>query len=269
MKSLIYSEWERLLSKKIFLTVIYVVPFFVVALASYYSNQNAALDPTNPEYVYISNFPVLSLAEIFIPFFNALAILLTVFSFTDEFRSGQIRFILLRRYTAVQIFISKLMVVILYQFCVFIIFYVSSFIIGHFYFSETNSLYVFHQINPISNLESYIYGIKYYALAFLALISITAVFIFISSISSSNTIALSANLGFIVFSMFMRGVLMNLFEMNQLPQFFSLISIQFTGITQALANIHALVWITLVQADYIFLFLLLTTIHFSRKDFYL
>ncbi|MDC7783995.1 hypothetical protein [Priestia megaterium] len=269
MKLLIHSELERLLNKKIFVLVLCVIPFVVLALANYYSNNNQNLAKTNPEYVYVSNFPVLSLVEVFIPFFNALIMLAVVFSYTEEFRTGQIRLVMLRKYKSIQIFWAKFCVTMIYLLLSLLIYYVSSFIIGHLYFEQADHLHLFNVKNAVSNYESYLYGFKYYLIAFLALMAMTTVFIFLSSISYSTTIALGANLGFIVLSMFIGAQLSNHFGEVGYLQYISLITIQFTGIAQAISNIGMLIWIIILLCSYIIIFSILSTVFFSKKDFFL
>ncbi|CUB14330.1 ABC-2 family transporter protein [Bacillus cereus] len=269
MKSLIHSEWERLLNKKIFTLVFLIIPVIVFAMANYYSNKNQFLSINDPQYVYVSNFPVLSLIEIFIPFFNMLVMFAVVFSFTEEYRTGQIRLVLLRKYRLVQVFIAKFLVILLYLFLVLLSYYVFSLFIGYFYFEQADSLYVFNFEQPVSVAKSYVYGLKYYILAFVTLICLVTIFIFLSAISYSTTIAVGINFSFLIFSLFISAMLSNTFGEGSLLKYVSIIAIQFTGIAQAISDTGMLLGILSFLCSYIIISLLLSIFYFSKKDFFL
>ncbi len=269
MRSLFQSEWERFWSKKSSFLFLFLIPVLVFAtvLQSYESNE--VLEKTDPQYSFWSNFPVMSIAEVFMLYFNIVAVLIIIMSFTHEYRTGQLRMVLQRSHHFSSVFFAKYLVVLFYLFLLMAFYFICSLAAGWFFFDRTEEVYLFFRLEPVTPIVSLAYSTVYYLLSYLSLAAVSSVTIFVGVISKSSTSAFAITAGFLLVSMLFPIVLGIFSESIGYSQYvyFSLIEIQFSGVVQMLTdNVFLKRWIFAVMMAYIFLGTAASLLVFSKRD---
>lgn len=269
MKFLFHNEWERLWSKKSSFLFLLLIPFLVCITAFQSLENNKILGKTDPQYSFWSNFPVMSLSEVFMLYFNIVAVLLVVMSFTHEYRTGQLRMILQRSYSFSQVFLAKYIVVLLYLFLLLAFYFVCSLVAGLIFFEGAEEVYLFFQPDSVTQVKSLYYSVDYYLLSFLSLTAVASTAIFVGVVGRSSTSAFAVTAIFLLVSM-LYPVLLGMFgEVIGYSQYvyFSLIEIQFSGIVQMLTpNLFLRRWIFLILVIYIVLGTSASLWVFSNRD---
>jgi ABC-2 type transport system permease protein len=272
MITLIASEWERLWSRKITWLLFASIPVILFATGSYYQNLNEKLDPSRPEYAVMGNFPVLALSEQLVTVLNLFLLLLLVFSITEEYRTGQIRMVMIRSYSFAQILWSKWFSVMGIAFLFHILYFVLSYLFGAMMFDTPPKVHLFYHNAAVSSGSAFSYNIRYYGFAFLTLIAMSWVITFIAVISKTTTTAIGMSVGFLMLSYGYPVVLMTFtrgLQPSLAPEwyFLSLTEIQYQGIALALAETPKLLGFNLlVLLSYTLLFGSLAYFIFTRKD---
>lgn len=269
---LIASEWERLWSRKITWFLFAGIPLILFATGRYYQNLNEKLNPNRPEYAVLDNFPVLALSEQLITVFNFLLLLLLVFSITEEYRTGQIRMVMIRSYSFSQLLWAKWLSVMAVAFLFHIVYFILSYLFGAMMFDMKPELYLFYHKNPVSSGPAFTYNVHYYALAFLTLIAMSWVITFFAVISKTTTTAIGTTIGFLLISFGYPIILMTFTKGLNPPlapqwYFLSLTQIQYQGIALFLAEIPQLVTFNLlVLLGYTLFFGSLAYFIFTKHD---
>ncbi|MBM7714535.1 ABC-type transport system involved in multi-copper enzyme maturation permease subunit [Bacillus thermophilus] len=212
----------------------------------------------------------MSIAEVFMLYFNLVAVLIIIMSFTHEYRTGQLRMVLQRSHRFSSVFFAKNLVVLLYLFLLVVFYFICSLVAGWFFFDSAEEVYLFFQIEPVTPIYSLGYSAVYYLLSFLSLAAVASVTIFLSVISKSSTSAFAVTVGFLLVSMLF-PVLLGMFgESIGYSQYvyFSLIEIQFSGVVQMLTdNVFLKGWIFAVMIAYIFLGTAASLLVFLKRDY--
>lgn len=269
MKPLFHNEWERLWSKKSSFLFLLFIPFivFVTAIQSLEKNEN--LGKMDPQYSFWSNFPVMSLSEVFMLYFNIVAVLLVVMSFTHEYRTGQLRMVLQRGYSFSKVFLAKYIVVLLYLFVLLAFYFVCSLVTGLIFFEGEKEVQLFFRPEPVTQIKSLTYSVDYYLLSFLSLAAVASMAIFVGVVSKSSTSAFAITAIFLLVSMFYPVILGMFGGAIGYSQYiyFSLIEIQFSGVFQMLThNLFLRRWIVSILAIYIVLGTSVSLVVFSKRD---
>lgn len=277
MMALLHSEWERLLKRKIFWIFLAAIPLIIVATAKYYLGHNAAIPMGNPEHTTAENFPVMAMIEQLIIVFNVLALILLTLSITEEYRSGQLRMIMLRAYSSAQLFWAKWLVFALMMALFFIFYLIAAVIAGALFFKSSPQQILFYYDHVVSNRDMILYTLSYYGMAYASIIGMASVFIGIGVISRSSTAAIGLGMGFLLCSL---GYPL-IFELSNrsfglgLPsmlKYMSLSEIQFSGIAvmmsdaQGLKHLHAGTWMAGVIAVYTAVFMGASCLIFTKSD---
>lgn len=269
MRFLFQCEWKRIWSKKSSFLFLFFIPLLVFATALQSLKNNEILEKTDPQYAFWSNFPVMSISEVFMLYFNIVAVLIIVMSFTHEYRTGQLRMILQRSYRFSSVFLAKYFVVLLYLLLLVSFYFICSLVAGWFLFDSSEKVYLFFQTEPVSSVDSLVYSGAYYFLSFLSLAAVASVSIFAGVISKSSTSAFSITAGFLLISMLF-PVLLGMFSESlgySHYVYLSLIEIQFSGIVQMLTdNLFLKTWIFAVIMTYIILSTAASLLIFSKRD---
>lgn len=273
MYKLFISEWQRLWNKKSTWLCFLSIPFIIVASAKYYLGVNMVKDITSPEYTSVYNFPVAAMQEQLVSAFNIIVILLIVLSVTHEYRSGQIRMVLVRPIKLSSIFIAKCLVIIMVMFIYLLSYLVLSFIIGKMMFQELDEISVFYTTCKFSGFDMLIYTLKYYLVSFITLCAFSSVIFFIATISKSVVLSVGGSLSFLLTSAFYPIIMQLFFYNDKLKliklQMLSIIQIQYQGIAIMIGSHKMIFYNLLVLFIYTILFMVGSYVVNHREDYYI
>lgn len=272
MTKLIASEWERLWKRKVIWLLFAAIPIMVYAAAKYCLFQNTTVTPDLPHYTVVGNFPVLGLSEMLMTAFNLVVLVIATIVVTDEYRSGQLRMVLIRRHSFRQIILAKFFVVMSFIFLYLVAYFIICYGVGYMMFPNTGTYPQFHSQSDVTIAGGFIYNLKFYGLAFLTLVAMSSVLFFIATISHTTTTTLGIGIGFL-FSSIAYPTVIGLFgqlvpnEVLLKLYFTSIPMVQWQGLTFMLAKSSSLLgWILLVLGCYILLFQLLMIQVTRRKN---
>ncbi|KGG79587.1 hypothetical protein Y919_11165 [Caloranaerobacter azorensis H53214] len=271
MVDLIKSEWERLWLKKSTWLCFLAIPFMVYATILYYAKKNMMILQTSPEYTNFLNFPVAALQEQLISAINVFLILFIVLSITEEYRSGQMRMVMIRRYNIREILFAKYIVIILVMFLFLSYYFIFSFIEGYIFLPKDKTTRFFFREDIFLAKDAVIYCLKYYFLAFVTIIAVASMCVFISLISKSTTVAAGANIAIVLF-LAMGTEIVKIFAqiLGHAPptkvMFSSIVHIQYKGIYYLLSNNELNSWIIFIILAYIIVFSVFSYLYLRKKD---
>ncbi|MNW30121.1 ABC-2 family transporter protein [compost metagenome] len=179
MKRLIHSEFERLWKRKWFWLMVLCTPVLAYSTGLYYLRTRNV-----PVEVLHLNFIVTSLQENLYLFCNSAVAALAAAVFTEEFQSGRMRLLFMRRFTRGQIFWSKLLVLNVSILLLLIVYALSSQVIAEVWrFSYGLSDTGLSGVRLLLILE-------YYGWAFASLLAISSLYCFFAMYSKSVTYAI-------------------------------------------------------------------------------
>ncbi|MGP0576451.1 ABC transporter permease [Paenibacillus peoriae] len=192
MKSLIYSEFERLWRRKWFWLMVLCTPLLACSTGVYFLRTMKV-----PVEVLSLNFVVTGLRENLFLVCNIAVAALAAAVYTEEFRSGQLRLLFMRRFTRGQIFWSKLLVLNATILFLLIVFAVSSQVIVEVWTLS-------YDVSDAGLSESQgLQMLKYYGWALASLLAICSFYCFVAMYSKSVTYAIGVcmvyNLGSLLF----------------------------------------------------------------------
>ena len=272
MNKLIASEWERLWKRKVIWLLFAAIPILIYAAAKYCLHQNTTVTPDFPQYTVVGNFPVLGLSEMLMTAFNLVVLVIATIVVTDEYRSGQLRMVLIRTYSFRQIIFAKFFVVVSFIFLYLVAYFIICYGVGFMMFSNPETYPQFYSQSDVTIAGGFIYNLKFYGLAFLTLVAMSSVLFFIATISHMTTTTLGIGIGFLFISITYPTVI-GLFgqlvpnEVLLKLYFTSLPMVQWQGLTFMLAeSSSSLGWMLLVLGSYILLFQLLMILSTRRKN---
>ncbi|MFP7732097.1 ABC transporter permease subunit [Priestia aryabhattai] len=275
MKELLLAEWERLWKRKVTWLTFLLVPVVLLIASSYLQKQNGALTVDLPQYTFAGNFPVLSLAEMLFTVFNAMFLIFITLVVTGEYRSGQLRMVMIRSYSFKEIIIAKAAVLLLFNLLFFITYFCMSYAIGFLMFEHPQSYFVFYHNHVFNIKEALLYNLSFYGYAYLTTIAICSVLFFISVISKTTTTAVGIGVAFILIS-FSYPTLLTGFKQWISQELFgqlfftSVPMIQWQGITVMMAEKPQFVgWNLGILGFYILFFSGLTFLAIRKKESFL
>lgn len=199
---LLMSEWQRFWARKMTWLLFAAVPVMVFACSKYFLQTNEHTDPGLPQYSVCGNFSVLSFEEMLLTVFNLFVIIFGAFIVTDEYRSGQLRMVMLRAYTFGQFFWAKTIVILGMLLLLTVFYFVCSWVAGFLVFPHSEEIHLFYHHETTDIWGGLLYSLGFYGLGFLTLIAMTAVVMFISVISHTVTTAIGTGIGFYLLSLF-------------------------------------------------------------------
>lgn len=271
MKNLFLSEWERLWSRKSLWLCFMAIPLILYVSAKYYLGINLKTPVTSPEFTSFGNFPNAAMQEQLILAFNLIVVFISVLIITEEYRSGELRMVMIRPVKFNHIFIAKFLVLVAIISLYMVTYFLASIGFGYFLFPKVDQIAVFYHQSTFSIGACLLYAVKYYLLSLITLIAIGSVAFFIAIISKSVVVAVGVNLAFILFSagyptvlqVLNRGGGLSLYKL----QLLSITHIQHMGIAAMLAEKPLLIGFTsLVLTSYILIFSILSYVTVSKKD---
>lgn len=275
MKQLILSEWERLWKRKTTWLLLCAIPVILMASATFLSKQNQTFTPDLPQYTVAWNFPVLGLSEMLITVFQGVIIIIVAFTVTEEYRTGQLRLVLIRSYSYPKIIFAKYTVTVGTVLLFFIIYFILSYLFGMFMFPAPDHLPLFFHEESVTTLGAFVYSLKFYGIACTTALAMVSVMFFIAVMSRTTTAAIGSGIGFLLFSLAYPNIL-SYFEtfigkaMYVKLFFTSIPMIQWQGITLMLAEHPILVgWNFSVIGAYTLLFAWLTRVVIQKKDIFI
>ncbi|MCJ8010999.1 ABC transporter permease [Paenibacillus sp. KQZ6P-2] len=277
MTALLHSEWERLWKRKIVWLFLIAIPFIIIATAKYYMGRNLVVPLGNPEHTTAENFAVMAMIEQLIVVFNVVALILLTLSFTEEYRSGQLRMMMLRAYSSTQIFWAKWMAFALMMALFFVVYLLTAVAAGYILFPSAPQQVLFYYDHAVPNGDMILYTLGYYGMAYATIVGMASVFIGIGVVSRSSTAAIGLGMGFLLCSL---GYPL-IFDLSNrvlglgLPvmlKYLSLSEIQFSGIAvmmsdaEALKHLHAGIWMICVIAGYTAVLMTVSRLIFTKSD---
>ncbi|MBX4159770.1 ABC transporter permease [Priestia megaterium] len=275
MKELLVAEWERLWKRKVAWLTFLLVPVVLLVASSYLKKQNRALTVDLPQYTFAGNFPVLSLAEMLFTVFNAIFLVFITLVVTGEYRSGQLRMVMIRSYSFKEIILAKAAVILLFNLLFFITYFCMSYVIGFLLFEHPQTYFVFYHSHAFNIKEALVYNLSFYGYAYLTTIAICCVLFFISVISKTTTTAVGIGVAFILIS-FSYPNLLTGFRQWMSEELFgqlfftSIPMIQWQGITVMMAEKPQFVgWNFGVLGFYVLFFSGLTYVAIRKKESFL
>ncbi|SHH36761.1 ABC transporter permease [Tepidibacter thalassicus] len=277
MYKLFLCEWQKLWNKKSTLLCFLCIPLIIFFTAQYYLKTNTILKPTNPEFTSFYNFPVAAIQEQLLFSFNILVIFLIVLSVTEEYKSKQIRMILIRPINLSDIFIVKYITIIIIVFLFLITYLLCSYFIGYILFSKINKIKIFYCNNTLNANQMLLYTIKYYSISFLTLCTMSTIIFFISTISKSVVIASGTSIGILMFFIIYPTFIEIFFRFIKTPinlnliklKMLSITQIQFEGIARILGSKNYSSYVFTILFVYFFTFFSLCYYIYSKKDYYI
>lgn len=277
MMALFHSEWERLWKRKIAWLFLIAIPLIIALTAKYYIGHNASFPLGSPEHTTAENFPVMAMIEQLIVVFNVVALVLLTFSFTEEYRSGQLRLVMLRAYGSSQIFWAKWLAFASMMALFFVVYLVAAAVAGYVFFESSPQQTLFYYDHAVSSRYMIGYTLSYYGMAYASIVGTASVFIAIGVISRSSTAAIGLGMGFLlcslgfplIYDLFNR---VTGFGWPAMLKYVSLTEIQFSGIAIMLSGSaaarewHAGLWMVLMLAGYVALFTAAARLIFTKSD---
>lgn len=269
---LFISEWERLWSRKVTWLMLVAMPLIVYATAHYYAGHNLKISHERPEYTVFANFPVLSLNEQLMTTFNVIVLLLAAYLITEEYRSGQLRLILLRAHSFPRVMLVKWLVLVVTMFLFLLCYFAVSYVVGFFMFERVDSLPLFYQKTWVSEWQAFLYNLQYYAVAYVTLVVLSSIMFCIAMLSQTTTAAMGIGVAYGLFSMAYPTVLQYFsawldHSLFMKLYFSSLPMIQWQGIVLMLAGHEEVtIWNSLMLVGYFLLSTMIAYVAFTRKD---
>ncbi|MBE9913903.1 ABC transporter permease subunit [Paenibacillus donghaensis] len=277
MMALLHSEWERLWKRKIAWMFLIAIPLIILATAKYYTGHNLTVPSESPEYTTAENFPVMAMIEQLIVVFNVVALVLLTMSFTEEYRSGQLRLIMLRAYSSGQLFWAKWLAFALMMALFFLVYLLASLACGYIFFQSSSRQILFYYDHSIASGEMVLYTLRYYGVAYATIVGMASVFIGIGAAARSSTAAIGLGMGFLLCSLGyplifdMANRVLGL-ELPAMLRYLSLTEIQFSGIavmmssTDVIKAMHPGGWMACILALYMVVFTAAAHLIFTKSD---
>lgn len=274
MKQLVQSEWERLWKRKTTWLLFFSVPLVLLGAAKYLHTQNQALSTDLPQYAVAWNFPILGLSEMLITVFQGIILILIAFSVTEEYRTGQLRMVLIRSYSYQEILFAKFIVTVGTVLLFFAIYFSVSYLLGMIIFAAPAEFPLFYHQELATWADGLIYNVKFYGIAMFTVLAIVSILFFIGVVSHTTTTMIGTSIGYLLFSFAYPNVLLImkplLDDTLYMKLFFTSIPmIQWQGITAMLAEHPKWVsWNVLVISLTTITFVFFTFLVTRKKDSY-
>ncbi|EJO5346945.1 hypothetical protein NRP93_001011 [Clostridium botulinum] len=192
MKELIISEFLRMKGrKKNKASFILILINFIFSI-SWYKTFGGGIGFYTPDIsikINSLNAPIFVMKDLILILFLIVLPMLFVDSLSGEYESGAYRLILIRPYSKIKLWFSKLIVQSLFALVILVIFFILSVISGYILFPKA-TVTTFYNVPEVYNkLGAFIYNFKVLALMYFVSIAILALASLISSIISKSVAA--------------------------------------------------------------------------------
>ncbi|WP_199925687.1 ABC transporter permease [Paenibacillus bouchesdurhonensis] len=273
--ALLKYEGYKFFRRKVMWLSFLAVPFLIALSYLYLSKNNitlSAIAPEDPSFASQISFPYLVIQEQLMLVFNGLVIFYTAIVITEERRSGELRQVIARGYTMWKVLASKMLLLAIVFFILFVECLGLSWIAGYLLMPKVDYAYTFFSYVPIRGLSALSYTIKYYGLAFLSVLGMLSLMTWVSILAKNKIITAGIGIGILIISMIYTQVISILYELGILRidvlLYASIVQIQFTGIASVLGGIQGLTKdIAIVFAIYLIVFNVLAFWHERVSDY--
>lgn len=278
------SEFEKIWKRKLTWLSFILIPLAIAGASKYYLGNNFKHPVTSPEFISFGNYSFMVFQEMLITLFNMIAILFVCTSITEEYRSGEIRMVMIRGYSFKEIYFAKIGAIIASMFLFFVTFFITSTIWGYFAGEKLERVKLFFYSKTVGINEALLYSAKYYAIGFLTAIAIISVFTFIAVISKTSTGAIGGCITFLLGSFIFSEVIIHcggllnkviannstLIQVIEKLYLITITEIQHKGICIILSERPILVgWILAVLLSYIIFSSVIACTIFEREDHFI
>ncbi|MDQ0494085.1 ABC transporter permease [Paenibacillus brasilensis] len=230
MKLLIYSEFERLWKRKWFWLMVLCTPVLAYSTGTFFLRTL-----NDPVEILSQSFIVTGLRENLSLICNIPVAALAAAVFTEEFRSGRLRLLFMRRFTRGQIFWSKLLVLNTSILLLLLVFAVSSQVIveiwKYSYDLNDASLSGFRRLQIL----------EFYGWAFASLLAISSLYCFVAMYSKSVTYAIGICMVYNLGSLLLDPLYLKLASfVSHIPYLYNVVTfmiipyMQYTGLDNSL-----------------------------------
>ncbi|APH19460.1 ABC transporter permease [Clostridium botulinum] len=201
MKELIISEFLRMRGrKKNRASFILILVNFIFSISWYktFGEGTGVYTPGISTKINSLNLPIFVMKDLALILFLIVLPMLFIDSLSREYESGAYRLILIRPYSKVKLWFSKLIVQSLFSLVIFVVFFIISVISGYILFPKV-TITNFYNIPKVYNkLGAFIYNFKVVALMYFVSIAILALASLISSIVSKSVAAFLIVISFLI-----------------------------------------------------------------------
>ncbi|KEI81204.1 hypothetical protein EXM35_17860 [Clostridium botulinum] len=201
MKELIISEFLRMRGRrKNKASFIIVLVNFIFSISWYktFGEGMGVYTPGISTKINSLNLPIFVMKDLASILFLIVLPMLFIDSLSGEYESGAYRFILIRPYSKIKLWFSKLIAQSLFSLVIFVVFFILSVISGYILFPKV-TITNFYNIPKVYNkLGAFIYNFKVVALMYFVSIAILALASLISSIVSKSVAAFLIVISFLI-----------------------------------------------------------------------
>ncbi|HCL4436798.1 TPA: hypothetical protein N2D87_000519 [Clostridium botulinum] len=201
MKELIISEFLRMRGRrKNKASFIIVLVNFIFSISWYktFGEGTGVYTPGISTKINSLNLPIFVMKDLALILFLIVLPMLFIDSLSGEYESGAYRLILIRPYSKVKLWFSKLIIQSLFSLVIFVVFFIISVISGYILFPKV-TITNFYNIPKVYNkLGAFIYNFKVVALMYFVSIAILALASLISSIVSKSVAAFLIVISFLI-----------------------------------------------------------------------
>ncbi|AKC62644.1 ABC transporter permease subunit [Clostridium sporogenes] len=193
MKELIISEFLRMRGRKKNKACFIILLLDFIFNICWYKTFGAGIGFYNPDIstkLNSLNLPVFIMKDLALILFLIVLPMLFIDSLSGEYESGAYRLILIRPYSKIKLWVSKLIVQSLFSLVIFVVFFILSVISGYILFPRATVTNFYNIPKVYDQLGAYIYNFKVVALMYFVSIAILALASLISSMVSKSVAAL-------------------------------------------------------------------------------
>ncbi|NFD78068.1 hypothetical protein FC826_01845 [Clostridium botulinum] len=201
MKELIISEFLRMRGrKKNRASFILILVNFIFSISWYktFGEGTGVYTPGISTKINSLNLPIFVMKDLALILFLIVLPMLFIDSLSGEYESGAYRLILIRPYSKVKLWFSKLIVQSLFSLVIFVVFFIISVISGYILFPKVTITNFYNIPKVYDKLGAFIYNFKVVALMYFVSIAILALVSLISSIVSKSVAAFLIVISFLI-----------------------------------------------------------------------
>lgn len=192
MKELIISEFLRMKGRKKNKACFIILLVDFIFNICWYKTFGAGIGVYTPHIstkINSLNLPIFVMKDLALILFLIVFPMLFIDGLSGEYESGAYRLILIRPYSRIKLWFSKLIVQNLFSLIIFVVFFIISVISGYILFPKVTVTTFYNISKTYNQLGAFIYNFKVVALMYFVSIAILALASLISSIVSKSVAA--------------------------------------------------------------------------------
>lgn len=192
MKELIISEFLRMRGRKKNRASFILILFNFIFSICWYKTFGGGIGFYTPDIstkINSLNLPIFVMKDLALILFLIVLPMLFIDSLSGEYESGAYRIVLIRPYSKVKLWFSKLIVQSLFSLVIFVVFFILSVISGYILFPKATVTNFYNIPKVYDKLGAFIYNFKVIALMYFVSIAILALASLISSMVSKSVAA--------------------------------------------------------------------------------